>query len=168
MLLPPDKQPFQAANISKQPLGIYEHGHRAVLYWSNSFPVKMTETDPPIAPVIHPVAKTGLCLLTCRSGRYWIDENAFLLTIQFLLPRGVHFFWGQGGMKARIDCHSWTFLWLCAIPFQNVKFGLLGAGMALLHAPGQFRSKVISVDRTLLLVYIYNSASVCCHGIYIL
>ena len=41
-------------------------------------------------------------------------------------------------------------------------------GMAIWHAPGQFNSKVISVDSTLLLVYINNSAHVCCHGIYIL
>ena len=40
--------------------------------------------------------------------------------------------------------------------------------MALQHAPGEFSSKVISVDSTLLLVYIYNSAGVCCHGIYII
>ena len=31
-------------------------------------------------------------------------------------------------MKAGIDRHSRTFLWLCPISFQNIKFGLLGAG----------------------------------------
>ena len=40
--------------------------------------------------------------------------------------------------------------------------------MTLRHALGQFRAKVISVDCILLLVYIYNSAGVCCHGIYII
>ena len=32
MLLPPDKQPFHAEDISQQSLYSYEHGHRAVLY----------------------------------------------------------------------------------------------------------------------------------------
>ena len=29
--------------------------------------------------------------------------------------RGINFFRGQGGMKAGIDCHSWTFLLFCPI-----------------------------------------------------
>ena len=71
-------------------------------------------------------------------------------------------------MKAGIDRLSRTFLGLCPISFKNVKFGLSGGRTALLPASGQFSSKFISVHCTLLLEYIYNSAGVCSHGIYIL
>ena len=54
-------------------------------------------------------------------------------------------------MRAGIDRHSRTFLWLCPISFCNVKFGLLGGGWPFGMPPVQSRSKVMSVDCTLLL-----------------
>ena len=75
---------------------------------------------------------------------------------------------GREGIKGKIYHHSQTFLWLSPILF-NVKFYLLrrdGQMPFNWQAQVQFSSKAISVDSTLFLLYMYNSAPACC-GIYI-